>query len=160
MEITIAEYGRMMFDIMNKPRELMPAHWASISEEAIPLVKNLLDLHQKMIGNPYTIVGYMKDGKPVRSNYERICEAQEKTLQTEIKNLKIGDEFVYDFETPEPFKVLEITDEWVYSSQYRDRGMMRLKKDEKVLKIPENEDGDTFLENKEYWLKKADELGI
>lgn len=53
-EISIGDYGRMVFELfLEENWSNIPDHWNSIKKEALPLVKKLIKLNDKMEGGGY-----------------------------------------------------------------------------------------------------------
>jgi hypothetical protein len=177
MEITIGDYGCMIFEMMTGQSRLrnMPEHWASIAKEATPLVEQLLALNQKMKSREggYSIVGYKdKTGKVVRSEHERISMAQKKSWCATAGELKEGDLFwVNDGRSDiemyigqdDPVQVDEITKKGVYFEMQHCGGehTEKIGLDTKVLKAPADfEEKEDLYTSKKYWLEQADKMGI
>jgi hypothetical protein len=94
MEVSVGDYGRMMFEIVHsKKYGDMPDHWKSIAKEAKPLVDQLLALNDKMKGGGYKIVGRKIGKKKVLSDSQRIKKAQDKLWLTTADKLEEGDHF-------------------------------------------------------------------
>lgn len=153
MEVSIGDFGRMMFEMMQDKYKDMPKHWASIAKEAKPLVQQLLDLNEKMVGEDgkpggYSIIGAVdkKTGKKKMSDSERITKAQRDVLLAEARTLKVGDHFWLvdhsDHEMyigqNEPLKADDITKKGIYYEMQHLGGYHteRLSPDDKVLKAP------------------------
>jgi hypothetical protein len=125
MEISIGDYGRMMFEMMIGKSNDLPDHWLSIKADAEPLVRKLLELNNQMVvdGIPsgYEIHGHTDNSKPVLSKLEKIILAQ-KQYAVPASTLQVGDKFWLidnsDFEMyvvqDEPVVVDEITKKGVY----------------------------------------------
>jgi hypothetical protein len=174
MDISIGEYGRMMFTIMtsNNVRDL-PKHWASIRAEAEPLVRQLIVLNAKMTENSreggYVLTGYTENGKFVLSNQERIDAARERLWGVKADILKIGDrvwpdtdELSIDPDMCYPATVEYIKGDHVFVIYDEDR-ISRIRKSETVIAAPADYGSDEEMEDRfgrDYWLARADELGI
>ncbi len=174
MEISIGDYGRMMFEMMTATDDYPPDHWLSIKLDAEPLVRRLIALNTEMEVDGkkggYKIVGYKEGDKKKLSEYERIVLAQKKMLTVKAKSLKEGDRIWYsdgDIEMhigeQDPAPVIDVTKKAVYvemdgcNYEY----IVQVGKEEDVLKAPE--DWHAHSEkygSAEYWLEQADRLGI
>lgn len=171
MEVSIGEYGRMMFEMMNEGRSNLPPHWESIRDEAKPLVAKLIALNDKMNSGGYEIIGLKKNGKKVLSKTQRIAAAQRRLWEEKATGLKEGDKIWLlddsDHEMyigqDEPVPVIDISRKGIYLEMpgCNDEYIHSICKEEKILKAPRdfNEKQDLY-ESDEYWLKQADELGI
>ena len=172
MEVNIGDYGRMMFEMMTGTRSNMPDHWESISKEAEPLVRQLIDLNIKMKNGGYNIVGYKdKEGKKKLSKFERIKQAQ-KAWEVSADTLKEGDQIwlvstYSDHEMyigqDDPVIVQDVTKNGVYvemqGCNYEFTTCVRLT--DKVLKAPADfDDREDEYGSDEYWLGVAEKLGI
>jgi hypothetical protein len=202
MEISIGDFGRMIFESSCADKHNIPAHWADVYDEAKPLVEKLLALNEK-IG--YAIIGLKnkKTGKKQLSKHDRIEQAQQKLWGRTGKDLKEGDYFwtndgALDYEMyigqNDPVKVDEVTKKGIYFEQSHCGGhhTERIGPETEILKAPEEyqkamaaaeeicyklhrgeggideynklrhlvEDIEKEITSDEYWLKKADELGI
>lgn len=171
MEITIEEYGKFLFQTMNRENSGSD-HWESIRKEAEPLVKELIELNFKMKGGGYKLVGYKdKKGKTVLSDSRRIEIAQEKLWKVSTTELKQGDKIWLIGEEPEmhigetdPAPVDEITDKNVYITlnNWEDY-TQKLSKSKSyfVLRAPKdwNKKEELYSSDK-YWLEQADKLKI
>jgi hypothetical protein len=168
IEITIGQYGRMMFEMMtsNDAREL-PKHWASIRAEAEPLVRQLIALNARMSGSGreggYTLTDYTENGKPVLSAASRIDIAQIRLWGVKGSDLKVGDRVWVNGDLEESLGYVEfITEHYVCIDMGRD-GMTKFHKTQNCLRAPAdfraNEDIDDRF-GRDYWLARADELGI
>jgi hypothetical protein len=172
MEISIGDYGRMMFEIMNGKYKDMPEHWQSISKEAEPLVKQLLALNAKMTNGGYEIIGVKDEkGKKKLSKFERIQKAQ-KEWEVSASTLKEGDQIwllsaYSDHEMyigqDDPVTVQDVTKKGVYvemqGCNYEFTECVRLT--DKVLKAPADFDNrEELYTSDEFWLEIADKLGI
>lgn len=166
-EVTVGEYGKMIFEACTGNWSDVPDHWKSILSEAKPLVEQLIALNDKMLveGVPcgYIIVGKI-DSKTVLSNFERIELAMKKTMEVSSSDLKEGDDVleIEDISITEaienPSKVLEITKKGVYIEcrMWGDFVINLHSLNEtfyKCLEEYKNQDDN-------YWLQKANELGI
>jgi len=168
-EITIQQYGQMLFGNAYAPCSF-PEHWASIMDEALPYVHALVALNDKMANGGYEITGIPgKNGKTKLDTYERIKLARKKSWMVRVKDLVEGDliwltrsepEMYIGEQEPCPIEFLKngvsvIIDNWGQEV------LLRLKKDEEVFRAPKDfaEKEDYYTSN-EYWLEKADELGI
>jgi len=157
MEISVGDYGRMIFEmtVAEKYGNNLPEHWQSILAEAEPLVRKLLELNKKMTvdGKPggYRIHGYIEKvkgkKKKVLSDHQKIREAQRRVL-VEAKTLQEGDRFWlfenYDFEMyvgqDDPLVVSEVTKKAVYFGMSHMGGghhTESISLTEKVLKAPD-----------------------
>lgn len=151
MEVSLSEYGRMMFEMMCGKKNNMPDHWASIAAEATPLVMQLIALNEKMVvdgkAGGYEVIGAPdKTGKKKLSKRRRIELAQEKDLLTTAGSLKVGDHFWlhkhYDHEMyvgeHEPVRADDITAKGIYFDMPHCGGshMERIGPNDKVLKAP------------------------
>lgn len=168
----------MMFEMMlgdESKDKNMPDHWKSIKKEAEPLVRQLLELNKKMTPS-YEVYGYYETGKKSKkkkklSNDERIDLAREKLWEVEASTLKEGDQVWLhkDYDLPmenlyddEPVEVEIVKDGRIFVSHpYERHGVYEISSKDKVLKVPADFTGedDPYLTD-EYWLAKADELGI
>lgn len=114
MEISVGNFGRMMFEVMLGGGKHIPEHWDSIRSEVEPLVRQLLMLNSKMAGGGYQIYGYVgDDGEMVLSEFEKSKMEFYKNC-VEADSLDIGDEFLLDADQESPFVVIDITSDWVY----------------------------------------------
>ena len=169
MEITVGDYGRMMFEAMTSKKSDIK-HWDSIRDEAKSLVNQLLALNEKMEGGGYKIIGTV-NGKKNLSDYERIELAQQKMWTVKAKTLKDGD-YIWCGDgdgsmmtpgTDGPAKVVEVTKKNVYVEI---RGcnfefITQIGLDEEVIKAPKDFfDKEEQYESDEWWLEQADRLGI
>lgn len=169
-EVSIGEFGRMIFEMTVERPEYASAHWRSIQNEALPLVKQLLALNKKM-DRPYEIIGLERDnGMKTLSQMERIKLAQIKLWGRKVGELKVGDQiWLYDnfdhemYVTQDyPVRIVDRTDKFVYVEM---RGcnfefILNLKHDKLVLLAPKDFEEDGPYTQREYWLNQADELGI
>jgi len=166
MEVSVGDYGRMMFEMMVGEKNL-PDHWESIKTEAEPLVRKLLDLNAKMSNGGYEVHGYSDKGEKVLSAKEKIEAAQRRFL-IPASELQEGDSFWlfdnYDHEMyvgqDEPLLVEDVTKKGVYyeASHLGGRHTERIDLTEKVLKAPDCFKEDDELKQQEftsdeYWLK-------
>jgi hypothetical protein len=153
-----------------------PAHWESIAKQAVPLVKRLLNLNAKMQPHGYAVVGYEVVGpggvkKKVLSRHKRIQLARDQLWLKPASTLKPGDrcwpgrdsDWDADFHS-DPVPVLDVTPRGVYvtypGSRDQDSAMI-LQPTDKVYAVPADWDASNDRYNSdEFWLKKADELGI
>lgn len=172
MEVTIGDYGRMMFEIMTGKYEDMPKHWASISEKAKPLVSELIKLNSEMQkqGGSYEIVGYTENGKKKLSEWERVKKIQEHLWGVKAKKLKVGDKIwvnncdheMYIGEQ-NPANVVDVTKNGIYVEMQgcNYEYIIQLDKQELVLKAPDNfRENERTYTNRKYWLEKAEEYGM
>ncbi len=172
MEVTIGEYGRMMFEMMVGGKKNMPDHWKSIANKAEPLVRELIKLNDEMKPGSYDIIGYKgTDGKKKLSKHERIRLAQKRLWGTKAGTLKEGERLWlcsnYDIEmyigeqSPAPVEFVKKDSIAIEMQGCNYEYMVRVDADELVLKAPD----DFFDKEEEYtsdkfWLEQADELGI
>jgi hypothetical protein len=166
MEISIGDYGRMMFEEMTSAKSGC-LHWDSIRDEAKPLVHKLLELNNKMKNAPYQIVGIKENGKKVLSKAKRIEKAQVQMWGYKACVLKEGD-YVWlndnnDHEMyirqDDPVKVIDITKKGIYLAMHDI--IERINIDENILLAPADFHGkEESYTSDEYWLKQADALGI
>jgi hypothetical protein len=170
MEVSIGEFGRMIFEMVAERPQYAPAHWRSIQHEAAPLVKQLLALNKKM-DQPYEIIGVEKEnGKKSLSQMERIKLAQIKLWGRKAGELKVGNQiWLYNncdhemyITQDSPVKIIDRTDKFVYVEM---RGcnyefILNLKHGTLVLLAPNDFEDDGPYTQREYWLNRADELGI
>jgi len=92
MEVSVGDYGRMMFEMLVAEKGNLPEHWQSIQVLAEPLVRQLIALNGQMTNGGYEIHGYVEPGnKKILSKHELIQAAQEKALKFPANKLKIGD---------------------------------------------------------------------
>ncbi len=172
IEINVSDYGKMMFEFAVGIREqYLPKHWASIRKEAEPLVRQLLALNEKMDGGGYEIYGYVKeDGKKKLSVHDRAYLAWVKSWEVSAKTLKEGD-YVWlhdDGDYPmesldcQPIEVQIIKgNKIIVEHPENNDSIYQISKSDKVLKAPKDwDERQEEYESQEYWLKKADELGI
>ncbi len=182
MEVSVGDYGRMIFEMTIGDgyagrRDDLPVHWASIFDKAEPLVRQLLALNEEMVGETgkgYKITGYIKEGgKKVRPDHERIQMAQEALWKVKASTLKEGDLIwlldsdheMYIGENP-PVSVQDVSKKCVYvemqGCNYEYTVQVDLGDD--VLNAPDDWDGEGWEQSQkygdDYWLAKADELGI
>lgn len=177
MEISVSDYGRMMFELMvgDSPYP-MPPHWESIKEKATPLVQALIRLNEEMDNGGYKIHGYLKEGKPILSTYQAIRLAQNQAWGCKASELKKGDyvwlvdndEYEMYVGQSDPGHVDYVDHEKGLIVVSVDRLTLKLWANELVLKAPEDF-GDYHpvhrphtpdYESDDYWLQKAKELGI
>ena len=171
-EVTLGQYGRMIFEIMaGKPDDHMPEHWKSIEAEARPLVLQLLAINNKMSNGGYNIHGQYVNGKKVLSKQERIGRAMWHDWNTPAPNLKMGDRLWVSHgdiemdpfgEEPAPVEYIkgEGNERVVGIDRGRD-GVYKLGPCDKVLKAPSDyDDREDEYQSDDYWLKRADVLGI
>jgi hypothetical protein len=180
MEISVGDYGRMMFEMMIAEKYgNLPEHWKSIQAEAEPLVRQLLELNKKMLvdGKPggYEIHGYVEKGKKkkkVRSKFERIRMAQEHGLKVKASSLKIGDriwmlpafsdhEMYVGQDDPVPITDIGRTGTIYVEMQgcnYEYPATVNPTDD--VLKAPKDWDDNDDYRTDEYWLARADKFGF
>ena len=169
MEVSVGDYGRMMFEMMVGEKHL-PDHWESIKAEAEPLVRKLLALNAKMSSGGYEIHGYSDKGKTVLSVQEKVEAAQRRFL-IPASELQEGDSFwLFDNQEHEmyvgqddPFIVEDVTKKGIYyeASHLGGRHTERIDPDEKVLKAPDcfknfdenNDRKQREFTSDEYWLK-------
>lgn len=172
MEVSVGDYGRMMFEMMLTKGNL-PDHWQSIKEEAEPLVRKLLDLNARMSNGGYEVHGYLAKGKKVLSSQEKIKTAQSRFV-IPASELQEGDRFwLFDnyhhemyIGQDEPLLVDEVTKKGVfYYTTGRIVTARRIDANEKVIKAPDCFKEDDELKQQEfqsdeYWLKlyEASEL--
>jgi hypothetical protein len=129
----------------------------------------LLALNEKM-PNPYEIVGVEVNGKKRLSHHERIKAAQIKLWGRKAGDLKVGDRiWLYDncdhemyITQDDPVGIVDRTDKFVYVEM---RGcnfefILNLKHNTHVLLAPDDFEDDGLHTKREYWLDRADELGI
>lgn len=167
MEISVGEYGRMMFEMMTG-NYVLPQHWNSIKDEAKPLVYKLLALNNKMFsadGN-YQIIGFKDEsGKQVLSNSKRIEKAQNTWLcrgkalcEGDLVWLTDSDYDMYIGQN-EPATVIDITKRGIYLDM--DRTIICIRENEEVLRAPLDWGKNRILyESDEYWLQVATGLGF
>lgn len=171
MEVGVEYYGQMMFsNAFIQKGYVLPEHWASIMDEARPHINALLALNEKMSGGGYEITGIPdKNGKPKLDKYKRIEIAQEKAWMVTADKLVEGDliwltrlepEMHIGEHEPCPIELSNkgvsiITDSW------GEEVLLRLDKKEEVLLAPKDfDEREDYYTSDEYWLEKADELGI
>jgi hypothetical protein len=171
MEVSVENYGGMMFSNAFTPEGYyLPDHWASIMDEARPHINALIALNDKMINGGYEIVGIPdKKGKPKLSNSQRISLAKQKFWRISASDLVENDlvwltrfepEMYIGEHDPCQIEFLKngvgvITDVW------GEEVIIRLEKNEEVLRAPKDfSEKQDYYTSDEYWLEKADELGI
>lgn len=179
MEISVGDFGRMIFEqTVGEKCTDPPEHWKSIQAEAEPLVRKLLALNKKMIvdGKPggYEVHGYVEKGKgkkkKVLSKDQRIKLAQEKVMEVSASTLKEGDRIWlnhdYDiemyFREHEPVTVDIVKgDTIIVAHPYERHGVYKIHAKDQVLLAPKDwDEKEDEYHKDEYWLAKADELGI
>ena len=171
MEVTVGNYGRMMFEMMTSSEHptTLPDHWLSIAAEARPLVEELIALNKKMLNGGYQITGLTQDGKKVLPEHERIQLAQEKLLSVKADTLNEGDHCwpVSDYDhggwdqvdETEPGLIVGQTNKHLFVEML---GMNH----EFIIKVPITDNVAKSFTNweeaagRDFWLKKADEFGI
>lgn len=171
MEVSVGDYGRMMFEMMVGQNSFNGIeHWSSIKSEAEPLVRKLLALNNKMSNGGYTIHGYLAESEKqqkVLSKWEKI-EAAQKRVLVPTSTLQEGDKFwlfyADEYEMfvhrDDPATVEDVTKKAVY---YEIRGHHngRLNLDDQIIKAPDcfkKDDEDSIQQQEEfksdaYWLK-------
>lgn len=166
-ELSVGDYGRRLFQIMTDDNSHVD-HWESIREKAEPLVRQLIALNSEMKGGGYKITGYKTGrGKKILSNEQRIELAQRNHLGIEIGKCKEGD-YVWLIDNFELSMPPNECDPVMVDGLYKNSVMVqhpRLR--DALFEVDVNEivirspDGCTTLTyTDEYWLSKADELGI
>ena len=167
MEISIGDYGRMMFEMVAAEKgEDMSDHWKSIKEKAQPLVQQLIALNQYL---GYEIVGQLEGKKRKLSKLDRIREAQKKLWGVKAGKCKIGD-LVWEIE--EHDMIVGTNDPCLVEFKKQDciiievphMGGEHLEKifdPDVVLRAPKDwKENEELYSSDEYWLGKADELNI
>jgi hypothetical protein len=168
MEIKIGDFGRMIFEMcLERKHGHMPDHWKSILPDALPLVKALLDLNDKMPGGGYTIVGIVKEGKRIRSKSQRIglamCRAWQVRASTLVKGDRVwlhkDDEIPMEplFDSPVAVEMIHEGRILVSHPQGRRAGVYEVGACDDVLKAPPDWEDNEEYRSEQYWLKKADE---
>lgn len=155
MEIKLGDYARMIFESVMEPQRYSQNHWNSIREEATPLVKQLIALNDKMT-DPYKIIGTEKHKL---SETERIAEAVRREWECNANEIAIGDQIwiphqdinVYD----EPAEVTDISSKMIYVMY----GYQLLSFPTNI-KVIKHRGEDHPLDDRVFWLQKADQLGI
>jgi hypothetical protein len=166
MEVSVGDYGRMIFEMMVAEKHL-PDHWQSIKAEAEPLVRKLLALNAKMSNGGYEIHGHNDKGKKVLSAHEKIKAAQSRCL-VPARDLREGDRFwLFDdyndtFNDDHPFVVEDVTKRGIYyeARHLGGRHTERIDSTEMILKAPDcfkNDDEHNDRKQREfrsdkYWL--------
>jgi hypothetical protein len=175
MEISVGNFGKYMFESMTTDGKLSE-HWESIAKEARPLVMKLIALNDKMVkdGKPsgYEIYGYKPTPKSKKklSKTKRISLAQE-CWKVRADALNEGDKFwttgCSDIEMyvtqDDPVSIMDITKTKVYFEMSHCGGSHTecIELSEMVLKAPDDfDEKKAIYQSEEFWLKKADELGI
>jgi hypothetical protein len=163
MELTIEQYGQHLFGAMvGSKNHSPPEHWESIRAKAEPLVRQLIALNAEMKGGGYTLVGYTENGKEIKSELERIREAQAQTWLVTASTLKEGDHIWIEEDwvsEEEPSKVEFIRKGKVAVDHHGE--LVRLSGYEEVLKAPDDwDDKQELYQSKKFWLEIADKLGI
>lgn len=163
MEITIGEYGRMMFEIMTSSSQGLK-HWNKIREKARPLIFKLIKLNQEM-HDVYTIVGYVDEaGNKKLSNQSRIIKVQKKLWGITASELNVGDlvynrGLLFNPREQKPALVEFKKKNYLAISYPEEEYIEKINKHEEVLKIPNDWDKEVY-KSDEYWLKLADKLEI
>lgn len=174
-EVNLRDFGGMMFQMMQGKKKDCPTHWASIYDEAKPLVEQLLKLNDKMVvdgkKNGYTIIGRKKNGKPVRSKREIIDLAVHHFWKVKVSELKEGDQLwllndsdfeMYPFQD-NPLTVDDVNEKKRYvltDHPYERNGIFQIGFDDEVLKAPADYDTNKEYHKDEYWLARAKELDL
>ena len=158
MEISIGDYGRMLFET-TVGGGVLPEHWESIKAEAEPLVRQLIALNQKMTNGGYAIHGYYEGEKRVLSNYQKIKQAQNRCLVL-ASSLQENDKFWIfdhpDFEmdvADDPLTVFEVTKKGVYFKVKRGSSTDVIDPKTKVLSLPNGvtEQFQEMFQSDDYW---------
>jgi len=168
MELKVDDYGRTLFSMMTRD-EIHSERWKGIEDRARPLVEELIKLGEEA---GYDIIGYTpKDGKPKLSKYERIEAAYVSDLKCEASDLKDGDkiwvlhtdpEMHLNEHEPSEIKIVGKGD-ILYEFHMWDTVWLPLGYHGTILVAPKDWDekhGWDGEYGEEYWLKRADELGI
>ena len=179
MEVTVGDYGRMIFEMcLAREGYEPPDHWKSIMERAKPLCEQLLALNAEMVvdGKPlgYKISGYKdKRGKVVLSAGERVRKARDVMLGIPAKNTKKGDLIwlvgtivgMY-FGEQDPVPVELKTKQFVLiehpcASRGSGGESLKIPLNQRVLKAPHDweDEEDKYLTD-EFWLSEAQRLGF
>lgn len=166
-EVSVGDFGRMIFEqaYPQFPGYALSPHWASIMQDAKPHIDALLALNEKMAGGGYDIHGIIKDGKVVRKRYDRIYDAQLAVLQVQPDQLKKGDyvwlldeEFEHYPWQNDPVEVKQVGEMLIVEHPFERHGIHQ--PGGKILKAPDDWEDNEEYTTDEYWLKKADELGL
>lgn len=176
MEVSIGDFGRMIFEMMTEDKRMpnfekhIPDHWASIADEAKPLVEQLLALNEKMPNGGYDIVGHNQ----TMTQMERIEKAQIKLLGIPAKEVKPGEgvwkindngplEGQYPFEDGPNAIMDHENDGTIYFSTriWSEDVMIPTSGNEIVIREPDDyEDDPGKYATAKFWLKEAEKLGI
>ncbi len=166
-EVSIGDYGRMMFEMMTNSGEYhMPKHWSGIKDRAEPLVRELLRLNDEM---GYEIIGYHDEkGRKKISKRERIRQAQKKMWLVKANTLEERDRVWLDdsdyemyISEDQPCPVEYVKDEYVAVDTDRQYGIVRVWVGDKVFKAPNDWDEQRKMYvTDEYWLEQAERLGL
>lgn len=169
MEVTIGDYGRMMFEMMTGKYKDMPEHWRSIYGKAEPMIRQLVELNNEMKGGGYRIVGYIKDGKKVLSGWEAVRLAQKRLWGAKIGDLKIGDlvwlledhDMCIGSNDPCPIEYIHKNYVAVEVPHMGGEHIEKIHPTEIVLKAPDDwKEKEMLYTSDSYWVDKANELGI
>lgn len=166
IEVSVGDYGKMLFDMLLEPNGHLPDHWKSIKKEAVPHLKALIALNDKMKGGGYTITGIKKKGRKVLPKHERIAQAIKAAWIFPTNKLKDGDRYIL---TNEVFEI-QNEDWWHYHlkvvvvgvtglvyGETSDKLLQRVY-DQEVIRIPEDYESERY--NDDYWLKIAEVMKI
>ena len=168
MEISVGDYGKVMFEMMQRCDDKMPANWLSIAEQARPLVNQLIALKDSMnrigsVEKSYDIYSVRVGSVLSVSKAQRRLEIIHRSFGCKASELKEGD-LVWldarDVGMEDPKCVAITTDLYVAIEDEYDR-FVKVRKDEVVLRAPKGflEDRDTYFSD-EYWLGQEASIGV
>lgn len=166
MEINVAAYGKIMFEMMTSEYKDLPKHWQSIYVKAEPLVKELIRLNNEMSNGGYEIYGCKNNlGEPILSKWDKINKAQKQLWGIKANKLKKGD-LVWlidnDMTIQEnPCHVEYKHKDYVAVEIPHLNYVEKVRLDEVVLKAPSdwNEKKQLYTSDN-YWLEQAAKLGL
>lgn len=170
-EVSVRDYGGMLFDVfVGRASHIpLPEHFKSIEAKARPLIQQLLELNSEMAGGGYAIYDYVNSsGKRIKREWERIKEAQATLWGVLAADVKEGDKIWVtngDYEmTPldcSPVEVEFVKKDYIGVTLDRDDVIAKIWKRDSILLAPADfEQHRSRYSSKEFWLEKANELGI